>query len=42
MYNSPMQIRVEEDDPIFQAKKEAMEKILGKMYYLVGHAIVPF
>ena len=32
----------EEDDPLFQAKKEAVEKALGEMYYLVGHAIVPF
>lgn len=32
----------EQLDPLFQAKKEAMENILGEMYGLVGHAIIPF
>ena len=34
--------KAEELDPLFQAKEEAMEKILGEMYGLVGHAIIPF
>ena len=32
----------EKIDPLFQAKKKAMENILGEMYGLVGHAIIPF
>lgn len=34
--------KAEELDPLFQAKEEAMENILGEMYGLVGHAIIPF
>lgn len=33
---------LEENEQYFEVKKNALEKILGHMYDLVGHAIVPF
>jgi len=36
------EVSEDESDPYYEAKKAALEKILGPMHDMVGHAIIPF